>query len=800
MDTIREDRIYKEFKYCWFCILFFVVFILSVVFPCKAMAQYEELPDRFESQVASSPNDWLDIYAFQPKKHYSGFKFYIPPGTTSINFFFTSTSIASRGSRIYLSSRIGGMPTATRAQFENLEDSLPNVSSIDSAALVRDLEPPMGYMAKRTQSSGDRVWIVGDVNSEGVLPDSYKESGQWIYVKLLDKNGNNSVRILSVSGRIKVNPEIYNTWRESREFSSPDPSEPAFDFSLSPSIETNAELGQSYTADVSFSSFDEAKDISISGDGGEYRINAGDYTNESGRVQPEQRVRVRLTSSSGYSQTVRTTLTIGSITKSYQVTTKPDPDNVVQIIYFNPPHEAGQPKNTWVESSEIEVVADASISIDGGGEYKINGSSYTSGTGTVKMGDRVRVRLKSSGQDHESLRTTLYIGSTSGVFTVTTRPAASGGGGDTGGGRGIFPDVCDVWPSLPQCNGEAPSEPDESDDGSKEPAREVQVPTHLRDFIIQNISSQGRDWIESLEMIIELPENWPENGGQGMVYLFGLLDIPGGNQYLAQMDIFENVFLFTYVENDSLVPFKAEIYNGQRTIRTNPFASLQQWEYTAEELAELGAQFYVAIASDVNWNEWLGGSFRFTAGSGRGYVHALPPPFLNPVDDRRNGSGDDYLPRSEPLVVEAGFFEFQENRFEVFDNEDHQPLKLDIRLPYGWEEMLGEDFDGINPKTIEWSVYALIMVDDMEDQKFLARSDIHGKSRVINFNNYTPVRPAALSTALSEGSAYVDLFPCIDELQLSRKDFEKKGLGFYLALVPEGNWNNFFGVYFTFQE
>ncbi len=505
MNTFRDNRvIFVGLKYSRSCIFFLVVFIFSVVFQNKALAQYEELPDRFESQVASSSDAWLDVYAFQPRKHYSGFKFYIPPGTISINFFFTSRSVAMQGSRIYLSSRIGGMPTATRAQFENSEDSLPNVHAIDRAALVSDLEPSVGYMAKRTQSSGDRVWIVSDVNRDGVLPDSYKNDGQWVYVNLLDKNGNNSVQILSVSGRIKVNPEIYNAWWESREFSSPEPDEPTFDFSISPSSEPHADLGESYTADVSFSHFDEAKDISISGGGGEYRIDGGSYTSESGTVQPEQRVTIRLMSSSDYSKTVRTTLTIGGIAKSYQVTTKPDPDNVVQTIYFNPPHEAGQPKNTWVESSEIEVVADASISVSGSGEYKINDASYTSEPGIVKIGDKVRVGLKSSTQDYTSVRTTLYIGSASGVFTVTTRPASSSGGGS--GGGGIFPDICALWPSLPQCNGNVPGEPEP--EPAPEPEKEVHMPIRQDGFNIREISSQGRNWPESLETILEFPDSW----------------------------------------------------------------------------------------------------------------------------------------------------------------------------------------------------------------------------------------------------------------------------------------------------
>ena len=99
-----------------------------------------------------------------------------------------------------------------------------------------------------------------------------------------------------------------------------------------------------------------------------------------------------------------------------------NPYNVVQDIDFYPNHLAGVNINTWVESNEIGVVVDAPIGISAGGEYKINNASWTSENGEVKIGDKVRIRLKSSTHPYTSVRTTLYIGSSSGIFIVTTAP------------------------------------------------------------------------------------------------------------------------------------------------------------------------------------------------------------------------------------------------------------------------------------------------------------------------------------------------------------------------------------------
>lgn len=60
------------------------------------------------------------------------------------------------------------------------------------------------------------------------------------------------------------------------------------------------------------------------------------------------------------------------------------------------------------------------ITIDGAGEYRINGGSWVASLGSVANGDQVEVRLTSSASYETPVSTTLTIGGVSDTFTVTT--------------------------------------------------------------------------------------------------------------------------------------------------------------------------------------------------------------------------------------------------------------------------------------------------------------------------------------------------------------------------------------------
>ena len=78
--------------------------------------------------------------------------------------------------------------------------------------------------------------------------------------------------------------------------------------------------------------------------------------------------------------------------------------------------------STLYESNTITVsgmTAAAVISVTGG-EYSINGGTYTSAAGTVSNGDTVKVRTTSSGSNLTAVNVVLTIGGVSDTYTVTT--------------------------------------------------------------------------------------------------------------------------------------------------------------------------------------------------------------------------------------------------------------------------------------------------------------------------------------------------------------------------------------------
>jgi hypothetical protein len=80
------------------------------------------------------------------------------------------------------------------------------------------------------------------------------------------------------------------------------------------------------------------------------------------------------------------------------------------------------PLSTQVESNSITVSGityPSTISITGG-EYQINGGSWTVSAGAVNHGDTVKVHLTSSGSYFTTTTATLTIGGVNGTFSVTT--------------------------------------------------------------------------------------------------------------------------------------------------------------------------------------------------------------------------------------------------------------------------------------------------------------------------------------------------------------------------------------------
>jgi len=98
---------------------------------------------------------------------------------------------------------------------------------------------------------------------------------------------------------------------------------------------TGASLSTQYTSDpVPIIGFDADTPISVVG--GTYSVNGGSYTSATGTLTPgTNNITVRRTSSGSYSTTLGVTLTVGTISDTWSVTTGPDPSVYAPSLDFS---------------------------------------------------------------------------------------------------------------------------------------------------------------------------------------------------------------------------------------------------------------------------------------------------------------------------------------------------------------------------------------------------------------------------------------------------------------------------------
>ena len=168
---------------------------------------------------------------------------------------------------------------------------------------------------------------------------------------------------------------------------------------------------------VTIAGIDAATPISIVG--GEYSIDGGTYTSATGTIDAGQTVSVRLTSSIDYATISSAELTVGDTIVPFTATTRIK-DVTPATFSFTP--VLGIELNTIVESNIVtitEIDPATAISIVGG-EYSIDGGTYTSAIGTIDAGQTVKVRMVSSVNFSDMLISELTIGDITVPFSTMT--------------------------------------------------------------------------------------------------------------------------------------------------------------------------------------------------------------------------------------------------------------------------------------------------------------------------------------------------------------------------------------------
>lgn len=166
---------------------------------------------------------------------------------------------------------------------------------------------------------------------------------------------------------------------------------------------------------VTIAGIDTASAVTVTG--GEWQKNGGSWGSSAGTVVNGDTVAVRHTSSASEATATNTTLTIGGVSDTFTSTTQ---DSVPTAFAFT--DQSGVAPSSVITSNTLTlagVTVTVAISV-AGGEYQINGGSWTTSPGTISNGDTFAVRGTSSSGPGVATNVTLTIGGVADTFTFTT--------------------------------------------------------------------------------------------------------------------------------------------------------------------------------------------------------------------------------------------------------------------------------------------------------------------------------------------------------------------------------------------
>jgi subtilisin-like proprotein convertase family protein len=159
--------------------------------------------------------------------------------------------------------------------------------------------------------------------------------------------------------------------------------------------------------------------VPISVIGGKYQIDSAPFTSSSGTVSAGQTVKVSLLSSSTFDTSKTASITVGSLTAQFSVTTR-QADTTPDAFSFTPVVNAEPNALLASASATITGIDSSAISITGG-QYSINGGTFTNQAGTINNNQTVTVSLIASQNFSTAASATLTIGGVSATYTITTR-------------------------------------------------------------------------------------------------------------------------------------------------------------------------------------------------------------------------------------------------------------------------------------------------------------------------------------------------------------------------------------------
>lgn len=173
---------------------------------------------------------------------------------------------------------------------------------------------------------------------------------------------------------------------------------------------------------ITISGIDTPTSVSVSGDGSpRIRINGGAWVT-SGTITSGQSLAVRLTSANAGSTARSATVTVGSVTDNWSVTTKSIADTTPDDFNFTDVSGAVQRAfiiSDTITISGIDTPTSVSVSGDGSPQVSINGGAWVT-SGTITNGQSLAVRLTSADADNTMRLATVTVGGVTDNWEVTT--------------------------------------------------------------------------------------------------------------------------------------------------------------------------------------------------------------------------------------------------------------------------------------------------------------------------------------------------------------------------------------------
>lgn len=327
----------------------------------------------------------------------------------------------------------------TNNQFQMLNNSV-TVGTVNQAAYIRSAKAAAALQSIEYGSSVstygdlyfDRVTVYGGINSDGASPsadssatftdllqvtdvaDPTTEVTLTDHIKyattfdgtLLDASGLATGTLAGLSGLFGAELSAYPAGADT----TPD----TFDFT----DQTEVATSEVRTSDsVAVTGMDAGTAISVTG--GTYSINGGAFTATPGTIDPNDTLRLQVTSSASVSTAVTVTVTVGTLAVDWSVTTSASGGNegLVNFTNITDARRAVMLRSGWQIVSGLGGPGAISVDL---GEYQINGNAFTSVAGTVNNGDLIRVRHRASASYGATVTQTLTVAGTGYTFATTT--------------------------------------------------------------------------------------------------------------------------------------------------------------------------------------------------------------------------------------------------------------------------------------------------------------------------------------------------------------------------------------------